>query len=83
MPPVEVAMPASTEPTVSTLTTATPTNDSESEEEEDKELLPLKSVFECKHLHLRTVNDGNHGWECGWCGKIFHQGMRQGHSNMS
>jgi hypothetical protein len=71
MPPVEVAMPASTEPTVSTLTTAAPTNDSESEEEEEEELPPLKSVFDCKHLHLRTVNDGKHGWECGWCGKIF------------
>jgi hypothetical protein len=70
-PPVKVAMPASTEPTVSTLTTAAPTNDSESEEEEDKELPPLKSVFDCKHLQLRTVNDGKHGWECGWCGKVF------------
>jgi hypothetical protein len=61
--PVEVATPASTEPTVSTLTTAAPTNDSKSEEEENKELLPLKSVFECKHLQLSTVNDGKHGWE--------------------
>ncbi len=69
-PPVEVTTPASTEPTVSKLTTAAPTNDSKSEEEEDKELPPLKSVFECKHLQLRTVNDGKHGWECGWCGKI-------------
>jgi hypothetical protein len=70
-PTVEVATPASTEPTVSTLTTAAPTNDNKSEEEEDKELPPLKSVFDCKHLQLRTVNDGKHGWECGWCGKIF------------
>jgi hypothetical protein len=70
-PPIEVATPASTEPTVSTLTTAAPTNDSKSEEEEDEELPPLKSVFECKHLQPRTVNDGKHGWECGWCGKIF------------
>jgi hypothetical protein len=71
MPPVEVAMPASTEPTVSTLTTVAPTNDSESEEEEDEELPPLKSVFDYKHLQLRTVNGAKHGWECGWCGKIF------------
>jgi hypothetical protein len=70
----EVATPASTEPTVSTLTTAAPTNDSKSEEEEDKELPPLKSVFDCKHLQLRTVNDGKHGWECGWCGMIFSPG---------
>ena len=69
MPPVEVATPASTEPTVSTLTTAAPPNDigdgedffgarggggSKSEEDEDKELPPLKSVFDCKHLHWRT-----------------------------
>ena len=86
MPPVKVAMPASTEPTVSTLTTAAPTNDigdgedffdarggggSKSEEEKDKELPPLKSVFDGKHLHLRTANDGKNGWECVWCGKIF------------
>jgi hypothetical protein len=83
MPPVKVATPASAEPTVSTLTTAAPTNDSKSEEEEDKELPPLKSVLDCKRLQLRTVNDGKHGWECGWCGKIFHQGMHQGHSDMS
>jgi hypothetical protein len=70
-PLVEVATPAYTEPTVSTLTTAAPTNDSKSEEEEDEELPPIKSVFDCKHLQLRTVNDGKHGWECGWCGKIF------------
>ncbi len=71
MPPVEVTTPASTEPTVSTLTTAAPTNDNKSEEEKDEELPPLKSVFDCKHLQLRTVNDGKHGWECEWCGKIF------------
>jgi hypothetical protein len=45
-PLVEVATPASTEPSASTLTTAAPTNHSKSEEEEDKELPPLKSVFE-------------------------------------
>jgi hypothetical protein len=61
MPPVKAATPASTEPTVSTLTTATPTNDSKIEEEEDKKLPPLKSVFDCKHLQLRTVNDGKLG----------------------
>jgi hypothetical protein len=60
-PPVEVATSASTEPTVSTLTTAASTDDSESEEEEDKELPPLKSMFDCNHLQLRTVNDGKHG----------------------
>ena len=78
-------MPSSAQLTISTLTTAAPSHDIDDEEElfargggrneskddKDKELPPLKSVFDCKHLRLKTVNDGKDGWECGWCGKIF------------
>ncbi len=79
----EVATPSSTQPTVSTLTTegggggGQERQDSVGEEggEEGKQLPSLKCVFDCSYIKIKTVNDGKDGWECGWCGKLLHQGM--------
>jgi hypothetical protein len=71
-------MPASTQLTISTLTTAAPSDDiddeeelfargeggNESEEDKEEEIPPPK-------MHLKTVNNGKDEWECGWCGKML------------
>jgi hypothetical protein len=85
----EVATPSSTQPTVSTFTTEGGGGGGEEREdsvgdkggEEGKQLLSLKSVFDCSYIKIRTVNDGKEGWECGWC-FFFHQGMHSGHFDM-
>ena len=38
---------------------------------EGEQLPSLKSVFDCSYIKIKTVNDGNDGWECGWCGNFF------------
>ena len=40
--------------------------------EEDEQLPPLRSVFDCSYIKIRTVNDGKDGWECVWCGIFLH-----------
>jgi hypothetical protein len=79
----EVATPSSTQPTVSTLTAeeggggGKEREDGVGEEgrEEGKQLLSLKSVFDCSYIKITTMNDGKDGWEWGGMVKILHQGM--------
>jgi hypothetical protein len=86
----EVATPSSTEPTVSTLTTEGGGGGEEEREDgvqeeggnEGERLPSLKSVFDCSYIKIKNVNDGKDGWECGWRGKILHQGMHRGHFDM-